>query len=174
VCGQENGLITIWDLTTMSEIKKELATDTKIVKMLFCSESQFILADLEGNVYLFTIENYFWIKLKKDRLFEKSNSVFYDVKVHTLQTAVEVIVLCSLEQVLVATYKPKVEAIDRIIRPDNLVHSKVPNIEIGKTAVLYLHDPSNKHFQYNDVLCVSWGNQILVYKFMEGVRLEKL
>ena len=56
--------------------------------MLFCSENQFILADIEGNVFLFSIENYFWIKLKKDRLFDKSNSVFYDVKVHTLQTGV--------------------------------------------------------------------------------------
>lgn len=68
VSGQENGLITIWDLGTMSELKKEQATDSKIIKIIFCSETQFLLADLEGNVFLFTIEHYFWVKIKKDRL----------------------------------------------------------------------------------------------------------
>ena len=47
-----------------------------------------MLADTEGNVFLFTIENYFWIKLKRDRLFERSGSVYYDISVHALQSGV--------------------------------------------------------------------------------------
>jgi hypothetical protein len=151
-----------------------MATETKIVKILFCSENQFILADIEGNVFIFTIENYFWIKLKRDRLFDRSNSIFYDVKVHTLQSGAEVIVLCALEQILVATYKPKVEAIDRLVRPDELMQQKVPNIEIGKTAILSIHHPKDRQFQYHDVLCVSWSHHVLVYKFREDIRLGKL
>ena len=72
---------------------------------------------------------------------------------------------------LVASYKPKVAAIDRLTRPEELNQSKIPNIEIGKTAILSIQNPSNKRFQYNDVVCVSWSNHIFVYKFMEGVRV---
>lgn len=70
---------------------------------------------------MFTIENYFWVKIKKDRLFEKSNNIFYDVKIHTLQSGLEVIVLCSIEQILIATYAPKVEPIDCLGPPDDLI-----------------------------------------------------
>lgn len=158
----------------MTEVKKEMATNSKIIKILFCQENQFLLADLEGNVLLFTIENYFWVKVKKDRLFQKSENIFYDVKVHSLQSGVEVIVLCSLQEILIATYLPKVEAIDRLTPPEEFMVEKVPNIEIGKTAILSIHNPENNLFRLNDVLCVSWSNIILVYKFNQCIRLQKL
>lgn len=37
-----------------------------------------------------------------------------------------------------------------------------------------IQNPNNKLFHFNDVLCVSWSHLILVYKFKEGIRLEKL
>lgn len=82
--------------------------------------------------------------------------------------------LCCIEQILVATYSPRVEAIDRLGPPDDLIAEKIPNIEIGKTTILSIQNPGNKQFHYNDVLCVSWSNVVLVYQFKEGVRLEKL
>ena len=55
------------------------------------------------------------------------------------------------------------------------MQSKVPNIEIGKTAMLSIHNPQARHHHhYSDVLCVSWGSHILVYRFIEGVKMERL
>jgi hypothetical protein len=39
VGGQEGGLLTVWDLYYFSEIKRELATKCKIIKLLFCTEN---------------------------------------------------------------------------------------------------------------------------------------
>jgi WD40 repeat protein len=46
VCGQEGGLLSVWDLNYFSELKRELASKSKIIKLLFCSENEFILNDI--------------------------------------------------------------------------------------------------------------------------------
>lgn len=38
--------MTIWDLYYFSEIKRELATRSKIIKVVFCSENEFIMNDI--------------------------------------------------------------------------------------------------------------------------------
>jgi WD40 repeat protein len=39
VAGQEGGMLTVWDLYYYSELKKELVTRSKILKLSFCSEN---------------------------------------------------------------------------------------------------------------------------------------
>ena len=120
--------MTIWDLYYYSELKRELATRSKIIKLVFCTENEFIMNDIEGNIFLYTIEKYLWVNLKSQRIFEKTDAYFYDIKAHILHSQTQILALCTLDYVLVLSYKPTVTPIARLTRPDDLYFSKLPNV----------------------------------------------
>ena len=75
---------------------------------MFCSETSenFISNDIEGNTYIYTIEKYFWTNLKSQKLLGKSNTLFYDIRYHELQTKNSLLALCSLDFVVLIALKP--------------------------------------------------------------------
>lgn len=99
--------------------------------------------------------------------------MYYDIKVHTLQSNVQVIALCTLDSVLVLSYKPQVIPIIKISRPEDLYFSKLPNIEMGRCAIFSVSSQNNKdQMSFTDVLCISWSKSIFVYRFEPGARQE--
>ena len=67
--------------------------------------------------------------------------------------------LCSLDYVLLLSLKPEIGIIDKIERPESLSSNKIPNCEVGKSQT----DSTHKGY---DILCISWGNLIFVYRFL--------
>jgi hypothetical protein len=45
---------------------------------------------------MYTIEKYVWINLKNQKVIEKSDSIYYHIKSHKLQSGRQLIALCSL------------------------------------------------------------------------------
>jgi hypothetical protein len=141
----------------------------KILKVLFCSDTNidFIVNDVEGNITLYTIEKYIWVNLKNQRLFEKTDSIYYDIKTHTLQSARQIVALCTLNNVIVISVRPDISPMHRIGRPEEVYQSKIPNIELGKCEII-THSNANKNKPLVDVMCISWGKDILIYRFFES------
>lgn len=168
VCGFANGALTLWDLNYFS-IAKTIPSSSgqPITKVAFCSDtySEFISTDLEGNVFLHTIEKYIWVSVRNKRLLNRTAGVLY----HDIRSAVFLngrwfIALANTEFVLVAALQPTVEVVGRFNRPLDLAHSKIPNVEFNRIS----KDGDNM-----DILLVSWGCIINIYQYDNKSRLDQ-
>lgn len=73
VAGYETGVIGIWDLNGFKLVKSEIVRKVKITKVLFCchNSENFIVNDILGYVYMYTIESKFWVSTKYQLLVNK-------------------------------------------------------------------------------------------------------
>jgi WD40 repeat protein len=80
LCGFSNGFISLWDLTYSTPIKTlPSSLNSPITKLLFWKNTyeEFISSDLDGNVFLYSIEKYVWVSVKNKRLVNRVNGVTY-------------------------------------------------------------------------------------------------
>lgn len=97
--------------------------------------------------------------VKYQLLLDRSDSVYFDVKYSKLESGREVLAMCEIDGVLLLSLRPWIGIMGRLNRPEGVASSIVPHCEIGR---------SQTHATYKgyDILCVSWGNSIVVYRLM--------
>lgn len=113
-------MIAIWELYNFKIVKQEIIKATRIMKVLFCSDtfSNFIVNDALGFIYMYTIESRFWTTVKYQLLVDRvEGKVYYDVKYTKLQSDRHIIALCSLDTVLIISLRPTIGVIEQISRP---------------------------------------------------------
>lgn len=103
--------------------------------------------------------------MKSQRLMPKSASPFYDIRYHELQSKNCLLALCSLDYILLISIKPQINVIGKIIRPDGISLSHLPNVQMGRCFIDGLGYKNDLKPMY-DVLVVSWGKSVYVYRFI--------
>ncbi len=75
--------------------------------------------------------------------------------------------MCTLDYVLLISIKPKINVIGKIVRPDGVSLSYLPNVQVGRCVIEGLGYRGDSKPMY-DVLLVSWGRSLHIYRFMPG------
>lgn len=121
VAGFANGAITVWDLSYFTLAKTiPSASGQPITKVGFCSDaySEFVSVDLDGNVFLHTVEKYVWVSVRNKRLVNRAAGVLYhDFRAAAFGNNRWFLGLISTEFVLVVALSPSVEIVAKLTRP---------------------------------------------------------
>ena len=73
--------------------------------------------------------------------------------------------MCTLEYILLISIKPTINVIGKIVRPDGISLNHLPNVQMGRCVIEGLGYRGDVKPMY-DVLLVSWGKNLYVYRFM--------
>lgn len=103
--------------------------------------------------------------MKCNKLLEKSAFPFYDIRYHELQSGGSLVGLCTLEYILLISIKPKISVIGKIVRPDGIGVTYLPNIQLGRCVIEGLGYRGDTRPMY-DVLIASWGKTIYLYRLI--------
>ncbi len=76
--------------------------------------------------------------------------------------------MCTLDYVLLISVKPKINVVGKIVRPDGVNLNYIPNIQVGRCLIEGLGTRGDIRPMY-DVLLVSWGKSLQIYRFLPGV-----
>lgn len=159
----------LWDTATTAVVKVvlSLVSDTpQVLKVQFWKgNSDFLSLDTSGNVVLHTIEKYLWTGVRSRKLFQTSSAVYHDARTTALENGHIVLALAQLDFVYLIRMEPSLEVITKLPRPIESKSSDVPVVEFGKGRTYELAA---------DMLIVSWGRVLLIYKYNGLNRGDKL
>lgn len=101
--------------------------------------------------------------MKPQKLLEKTDALYSDIRAHVLFAAPPLLALASLDYVLLLVCRPTVIPVARLVRPEDLLYNRLPCVAMGRCSV-----EKGKEGELGEVVCVAWGSSVVVYRIGEG------